>query len=176
MHRNFGGKINIFKGEIKMLTKKKKILILCTMLVLLVVTGYLNITLNNGVVDTSGEVTTSANFFEWYRTDRTVTRNESLLYWQTIMESSSADMVFKEYAKDQYDSIISLMTLESGLEGLIKGKGFDDVIAICSDNYVHVYVQSDELIESEVAQIVELIQLQTNKDIDYMKISPIAAD
>ena len=76
-----------------MLSKKKKVIILSVMAVLLVVTGYLNIALNQGVVETgSGNITTS-NFFTTYRSDREATRNQEIEYYDAIIlsESTSAE-------------------------------------------------------------------------------------
>ena len=46
-----------------MLKKKTKIIILVAMVLLLGVTGYLNIALNNRVTSTSTSAVTSANYF-----------------------------------------------------------------------------------------------------------------
>ena len=62
-----------------MLTKKKKIIVLASMLVLLVVTGFLNIMLNNTTENVSTNLESeysSSSFFATCRTDRTNTRNE----------------------------------------------------------------------------------------------------
>ena len=43
-----------------------------------------------------------------------------------------------------------------------------------SVNYINVIIQSAELTDMEVAQIVDIIQSGTdNRDIDYIKIIPI---
>ena len=59
-----------------MLKKKTKIFILIAMVLLLGVTGYLNVALNNNATTpTSGAITT-ANYFDTYRTDRQSTRDQ----------------------------------------------------------------------------------------------------
>ena len=75
-----------------MLTKKKKIIVLSVMLVLLVVTGYLNVVLNNGTLPVGGNINTG-NFFATYRTDRQATRAQEISYYDAIIasESSSAE-------------------------------------------------------------------------------------
>ena len=78
-----------------MLSKKSKIFVLVGMLALLVVTGYLNIYLNNRA-DTKQPVSAeSSDFFTTYRNDRTATRNQTILYLDSIIESdlSSEDAV-----------------------------------------------------------------------------------
>ena len=158
-----------------MLSKKKKIIILCTMVALLVVTGYLNIMFNNQSMPTggSGEEAQAAGFFVTYRADRAQARTEAIAYYDAIISSSSSSADAKTLAEAKKSEIVALMTLELNMEGLIKAKGFEDVIASCSDSYINIIVKSAELNESEVAQIVEVVQSQTEKDIDYIKIIPI---
>lgn len=158
-----------------MLSKKKKIIVLCTMVALLVVTGYLNIAFNNQAINTSTDDnnTQSASFFVTYRADMAQYRGEAIEYYSAIIASVSSSAEAKALAEAKKDEIISTMTLEGNMEGLIKAKGFDDVIACCSDSYINIMVKSAELSESEVAQIVEVVQSQTQKDIDYIKITPV---
>ena len=159
-----------------MLSKKKKIIILCSMVALLVVTGYLNIMFNNQSITTGGggdDNTQAASFFVTYRADRAQARTEAVAYYDAIISSSSSSADAKALAETKKAEIIATMTLEMNMEGLIKAKGFEDVIASCSDSYINIIVKSAELSESEVAQIVEVVQSQTQKDIDYIKIIPV---
>ena len=158
-----------------MLSKKKKIIILTTMMILLVVTGFLNITLNNSV-DSSTTVNagyTSANFFVTYRTDRTNTRNETMEYYDAIINADNSSAEAVQLAKDKKAEIIKTMNMETSMEGLIKAKGFSDAIVSCSDTYINVIVKSAALEENEVSGIVDIVQSQTQKDIDYIKIIPV---
>ena len=56
-----------------MLSKKSKIIVLSAMLALLVVTGYLNVYLNNRSKSDSAAQANTADFFTTYRSDRTAT-------------------------------------------------------------------------------------------------------
>ena len=69
--------------------KRTKIIILAVMIVLLGVTGYLNIALNNSVSDTPTSTTTTSYFasYRQYREDR---RDQMLLYYQGIAESENS--------------------------------------------------------------------------------------
>ena len=68
---------------------RKKIIVVCTMVALLVGTGCLNYFLN---VKTSGDGNTDVNqmqeqsFFETYRTDRESTRNQEIAYLDFRLE------------------------------------------------------------------------------------------
>ena len=158
-----------------MLTKKKKVIVLVSMLVLLVVTGFLNIMLNNSTEDVSTNLNSeySSSFFTTCRTDRTNTRNESIEYYKEILNNESSSAEAKANAEAQIKEIAAGMTLEVNMEGLIKSKGFSEVLVNYSSSYINVIVQSSELTEAEVAQIVEVIQSQVDRDIDYIKIIPV---
>ncbi len=160
-----------------MLTKKKKIIVLVAMLVLLVITGSLNIILNNSTEETSSNLNTdysSSSFFTTCRTDRTATRNESMDYYKQILNSETASQEAKDNAEAQINNLIEAISIEYSLEGLIKAKGFGEALVNYSSTYINVIIQSAELTDMEVAQIVDIIQSGTdNRDIDYIKIVPI---
>ena len=159
-----------------MLTKKKKVIVLVSMLVLLVITGFLNIILNNTTEETSGILESeysSSSFFSTCRTDRTSTRNESMNYYEQILNNESSSEEAKINAESQINTLIEAMTIEVTMEGLIKAKGFSEALVNYSSTYINVIVQSSELTEMEVAQIVEIIQSQVDRDIDYIKIIPV---
>lgn len=159
-----------------MLSKKKKIIILSIMAILLVVTGYLNITLNSGIDDVSTNLNTETqqgSFFSTYRTDRELTRSQELLYLDAILSSQTSSADAKAVAENKKVELVKTMELELVIEGLIKAKGFDDVIVTNTTSNVNVIVKSTELSTSEVAQIVSIIQEQTGKGIDNIKILPV---
>ena len=163
------------KGVKNMVANKKKIIVLSVMMGLLVLTGFLNVTLNqsNEVVDTGGTVST-ANFFTSYRTDRDLARDEEKLYYTAILESANSTQEAKDSAQTALSSIAAQIESELYLEGNIKAKGFDDVIVSMSSNFVNVMVKAeDNLTDAQVAQIVQIVQEQTNKSIDNIKIIPV---
>lgn len=153
--------------------KRTKIFILVAMVLLLGVTGYLNIALNNRVIDANAGSESTLNYFDGFRTDRQSTRNQEIAYYDAIIssESSSSEAIASAEAKKL--AIISQMESELIMEGLIKAKGFADVIVTNSNSYINVIVKSAELQRSEVAQIVNIITQQTGTNIDYIKINPV---
>ena len=156
------------------MSKKKKIIILVTMFVLLVVTGYLNIVFNdNSTVVTSGENITTGNFFTTYRTDRQSTRDQEIAYYDAIIASTSSSAEAKASAESKKQEIVSNMELELVTEGLIKAKGFEDVVVTSSASCINVVVKSGELTSGEVAQIVSIVQEQSGFDLDNIKIIPV---
>jgi len=159
-----------------MLTKKKKVIVLVSMLVLLVITGFLNIILNKTTEEASTTLNSnysSASFFATCRVDRNTTRNETMEYYNQIIKSEESSADAKLNAEKQIKSLLEAMQMEVSMEGLIKAKGFSDALVNYSSTYINVILQSAELTESEVAQIVEIIQSKVDRDIDYIKIIPV---
>ena len=66
--------------------KRTKIIIITAMVLLLGVTGYLNIMLNNSISNNNNTTTTSS-YFQTYRADRESTRDQEMLYYDAIISS-----------------------------------------------------------------------------------------
>lgn len=158
-----------------MLKKRTKIIILSVMVLLLGVTGYLNIALNNNVVSTSSNVTssTSYNYFESYRTDRATSRDQQILYYDAILDDQTSSEAEKTEAQSKKMALIADMENELALEYLIKGLGFKDAIVTTSSNYINVLVNSGELTSAEVAKIVTVVTEQTDYGLSSIKVIPV---
>ena len=156
-----------------MLKKITKIIILVAMVLLLGVTGYLNIALNNNISNQTSGTVTQMNYFDTYREDRQATRDQELLYYDAIInaENSSAEAIASAEAKKM--EIINTMEAELVMEGLIKAKGFEDAIVTNSATNVNVIVKCASLESSQVAQIVQIVKEQTSKSLENIKIIPV---
>ena len=158
------------------MTKKKKIIVLVSMVALLVLTGFLNLTLNKQAVSTTSteeSSTLTQSFFESYRVDRNTSREQQVLYYQAVLESENSTDEAKQEAEMGLSQLVAKQEQELVLEGYILAKGFNDAVVSFTDNYVNVMVKSSELNEAQVAQIVEVVQEQTAKSIDNIKIIPV---
>ena len=155
-----------------MLTKKKKIFIILSMVALLVVTGYLNIALSAQSNSAVQSTTTSANFFTSCRADKLSTRNLQIEYLNSIIESSSDQAQITE-ANAKKMAISNRIEYETALEGLIMASGFEDVIVTESDNSLSVMVKSNGLTSDEVAKILAIIVDETKLDATNIKVIPV---
>lgn len=156
-----------------MLKKRTKIIILVAMVLLLGVTGYLNIALNNNVADQTSGTVTQMNYFDTYREDRQSTRDQELLYYDAIINSDSSSQESIDAAESKKLEIINAMESELVMEGLIKAKGFEDAIVTNSATNINVIVKCASLESSQVAQIVEIVKQQTSKSLENIKIIPV---
>ena len=162
------------------MSKKKKIIGLSVMVALLVVTGIVNVVLNNnlgankvGVSSNTTQVSASSqNFYSMYRTERTSTRQQELQFYEAIMKSSTSSDEAKKDAESKKLALIAQMEKELVTEGIIIGKGFDDVIVTQSSANVNVFVKSPELTKIEVASISEVVKEQLGVSIDKIIIIP----
>ena len=156
------------------MSKKKKVIILATMFVLLVITGYLNIVLNgNGTTTTNTENVVTGNFFTTYRSDRQSTRDQEIAYYDAIIASPTSSADAKSTAEQKKQELVNTMEMELITEGLIRARGFEDVIITSSNSCINVIVKSAELTSSEVAQIVSIVQEQSNVGLENIKIIPV---
>lgn len=148
-----------------MFSKKKKIIILSVMVALLIVTGYLNIALNKSgdVVPTN---TTIASFYDSYRSERQMTREELILYYNSII-ANAASAEEKNLAIESRQKILDFMEQELVVEGLIKGIGFEDAVLtmpMTSNGKLMVVVKAsrDQLTQPQLAAIATIITEQTD--------------
>lgn len=152
--------------------KRTKILILVAMVLLLGVTGYLNIVLNSATNETEPTVTTTASYFETYRSDRETTRDQELLYYQAIIDSEKGTEA-EATAKAAMEELLIKMETELLVENTIKGYGFSDCIVTSSNENVNVIIEAESLTSAEVAQIVSVVQDELKANIKNIKIIPV---
>ena len=152
--------------------KRTKIIILAVMVVLLGVTGYLNVALNNASQDVPTQ-TTTASYFASYREDRESRRDQELLYYQAIAESPDSTPEAIQSANEAREALIQQMDTELVVEGVIKGLGFNDCVITLASSNVNVLVDADTLTETEVAQIVDVVQQHLQTDLENIKIIPV---
>ncbi len=143
--------------------KRTKIIILSVMVVLLGVTGYLNIVLNNQIKETGTNVATTS-YFTSYRNNRESTRDQEILYYDAIIESASSTEAAIKSAENAKLSLISTMEKELAVEGLVKAQGFNDCV-ISVGNKVNVVVKGTSLTENEVAQITTIVKEQLGTEL-----------
>ena len=155
--------------------KRTKIIILSVMVLLLGVTGYLNIALNNSINNNVQETTTTTtNYFASYRADRESSRDRVMAYYQAIVDSSASSTEEIAKAKNSMLDLVAQIEKELYVEGLIKGIGFEDCVMTNTPTNINVVVKSSGLNETEVAQIVTILQEQLSASLENIKIMPIA--
>ena len=129
------------------MSKRKKIIIMSSLVFLLALTAVLNVLLANNIIASGETAVTTSNYFTTFRSERATTRSEELLQLDSVI-------ALYEEGSDKYNEavalklrIVEMMENELLLETLIKSRGFSDAvvsIGMESDN-VNVFINSDEL-------------------------------
>jgi len=163
----------------KSLNLKNAIIAGC--LVLIVLAGYVNIimtdsnlpsddTLNTSPVITlpvsnpsdSEPVNVEENYFAVALINRERVRDEALEMLQTIIQNSETSAESRENAYSEMTQIANEVACEINIENLIKAKGFEECVAIVNGENANVVVKSDGLTAGQVAQIKEIVYLQSS--------------
>ena len=151
--------------------KRTKIIILSVMVVLLGVTGYLNIVLNNSISPTT--TTTTTSYFVSYRNERETSRDQQMLYLDAIISDTNSTEEEIANAKQEKNDILALMEEELAVEGLIKAEGYNDCVVFINDNgVVNVVVDSAELTFNEAQNIKDIVCVQLTVEPRDVVINP----
>ncbi len=151
--------------------KKGKIIVLSGMLALLVLTGVLNVVVNNKAQSASVDEVTSSDFFVTYRADRLASRNQSMLDLDELIKSANAETA--KSAEEEKLALTVAAESELKLEGLIKAVGFDDAVVISTDENVSVILRSGELSSEQVARVLQIVTDETGKKPAAVRIIPV---
>lgn len=158
-------KLSKFGQSLK--ANRKKIIVVCSMVALLVATGCLNYFLNaktdnsTPVGDTNQQPEATTTFFATYRTDRESTRAQEIAYLDEIIASATSTESAIADAESQKLNITSSMEKELVVEGLIKAKGFKDCIVTMSTENVNIVVMDEDLTLEDAAQILNIVETET---------------
>lgn len=179
-----------------MLEIKKKNVVLGGLVVLLLITGYINLIYNQnivqreeagvavrdaesaleGQVETPGDgqqvATDNDNFFRDFRFERESTRRQETEYIMEVIDNPDADSQIRQEAKEQLLEIAGNMEKELRIETLIKAKGFEDVAVLLQTDSVNVIVDRQELMPEEVARILEIVIRESGQGAENVKIIP----
>ncbi len=159
------------------MSKRKKIVIIASFCLLLLLTGTLNVLLNNYVSANAdkdlSDTVNAGNFYSNYRERLDTLRQDELLGLNAIINDATTSADAKAVAEKSRQEILSNSTLEQTIATLIVGKGFENVLVIASGNMITVMVKAEVLTDEEVAQIVDVVQVQTGFDIENIEIHPI---
>lgn len=169
------------KAKKKLSANGKKVLVLCCMVALLVVTGVLNYVLNTrlpqddqNVINNGGDNAVET-FFSSYRSNRETARAEEFNYLDAILNSESVSEEVKASAQEKQVELLSFIESELVLESLIKAKGYDDAVVTMSTNNLNVIINKAELTSEEVSKILGVIMEETDYTASQVYIVPYTA-
>ncbi len=166
------------KDKNRMFVVRKRQIAAVTLILLIGVAGYLNLSVkNNGedpnisvmfnnatkklgeakMVNSSGDDTTAtSNYFTNAKMDREKKRDESIEMLSEILNSKEADAVSKENAKAQIELLAKFTDCEVKAENLIKAKGYQECIVFMGENITSIAVLTEGLNEIDAANITQI--------------------
>ena len=149
------------------------------MVVLLVAAAYLNVLIskkNTGTItvgSVSDEASTTVSFFTSYRSARDASRQESFMYYDSIINSETASAAAITSAEGKREELVGFTETELVLEGLIKAKGFEDAVVTISTTNVNAIVKKEgEIDADDAAQILSIITAETGVSASKVIITP----
>ena len=99
----------------------------------------------------------SENYFTATVLNRQQSRDEAIDVLKLVSESNDASEEAKAEASAKISKIAVDIQNENNIETLVKAKGFEECVAIISDNSVSVIVGAEELKAAEAAQILAIV-------------------
>ena len=157
---------------------KKKKFMLFVMVMLLCLTGYANYSKKNETakilgkaeyVSTTTPVETDKT--ETIKLQREEARDKAKSVLEEIIKGEETTADAKSEAEKKMTAIADYIRIEADIEVMIKNKGFEDVVVTYNENGVVVDVFKDELLNTEIAKITEIVVSQTNLGADKIKIT-----
>ncbi len=116
---------------------------------------------------TADEVT---DYFAAISLQRQQARDETMEVLASVAGSDTALEEAKQAALDDINRLALDIEKEANIETLVRSKGFEQCVAVISDDKCNVIVQSDGLMPGEVAQISEIVYEQAGIIPENLKI------
>ncbi|WP_024831204.1 SpoIIIAH-like family protein [Ruminiclostridium josui] len=110
-------------------------------------------------------------FFAQAKMDRDVTRDKDIETMKSIYQDDMASKDAKSKAYEKMMKIVETSQKETNIETLIKEKGFNDVVALFSDDgSVDVVVKAPAISKADWAKIADIVSRQGNVPFDKIVI------
>ena len=115
--------------------------------------------MNDNFSDSTGTGATESenDYFTATALDRKEARDEAIDVLKLVAESEESSEAARAEAADKISKIALDIQNEANIETLVKAKGFEDCVAIISDDAVSVIVSAESLRAAEAAQIMTIV-------------------
>lgn len=104
----------------------------------------------------------TSDYFAQARIDRMTSRDEAVETLKTIMDGGDTTEEEQSVASEDAATISGLIEAESTVENLIKAAGFEDCVVYLDGENANIVVKSDGLLDSEAAQIKDILLAQVD--------------
>lgn len=121
-------------------------------------------------IEASAKAFTAEEYFASTRIERETSFDEQLESYQEMLLSNELGSEQKEFAQNEIAKINNVKNAIVIAENLIKLKGFKDVVILVNDGSTNVVVMAEELTESQVSQIQNIVVSELKVDVDELHI------
>lgn len=113
--------------------------------------------------DNYAELANADTYFEEVRATINMDRNQVISMLTDVIEETKEGPE-KKNATEQKLKIIDYMNKEKVVENLIRNKGFADALVLMTDNSVNVTINKQEITQSDIAKICDIVMRETGRD------------
>lgn len=163
-------KILFFKEGNKVLTKKKKIFILCGMVALLVITGCLNLFLSRRTEEVQPTNYTSSSLLATYRVNKRESRQAIMDYIESVISASTNAEQISEMT-NLVKELMARIERENDLETAIMSAGYEDAIVTESDDSYSIVVKCNSFSDEDASTILSILVRETGGNINPNTVS-----
>ena len=142
------------------------------MVLLLVITGGLNIMMSSDDNNLPTTSTITASFLSTYRSNKIATRNSMLEYYDSIIASATTKAQIEETNNLKID-LTKRMEKETILESMVMASGYEDAVVTIADENTTVMVKADALTSDDVSKILTILVNETNIDATNVKVMSV---
>lgn len=113
---------------------------------------------------------TTKNYFIEHRLSRDKLRANLIDKLNEVVNNEKTDNDVRKEAQREIIRLGNISEKELHIEGLIKAKGFDDVLVFLKEEEARIVVSTDELTEQDVVKILEIMRSETELDTNQIKV------
>lgn len=118
----------------------------------------------------------NGDYFVVNRAEKERTRDEQKEMLQNILNNKNVSKEAKTKAETELIRVTRNAEKEMIIEGVLKGKGFVDVLAFINDDKIDIVVKDDtNLLPSQQAMILDVVTRETGVSAENIKINPYKA-
>lgn len=112
----------------------------------------------------------SRSYFVEQRLSRDKLRANLIDRLVNIVDNEQTNDTMRTEAQEEIINIGKISETELQIEGLVKSKGFDEALVLLTDKDIKVIVSVNELSETEMIKILDIVRSETEFDLDNIKI------
>ena len=135
-------------------------------------TQYVGTVSDSSAVQTAGQAQQS-DYFPTAKAQREKSLKSAQEQIDETLKSASATAEDKKAMQALSAALVKRMEAQTNIENLLKAKGFEETLAVISEDSVDIVVRSDGLLASETLQIQEIAVAQSGAPLSDIKIIPV---